>query len=38
LKDFTFEGRIREGWFHDGSWHDVLTYAILRIELNSLRR
>jgi hypothetical protein len=33
---FTLEGRIREGWFHDGSWHDVLAYAILRIELNSL--
>ena len=30
------KGRIGEGWFQDGSWHDVLTYAILRIELNSL--
>lgn len=33
---FTLEGRIREGWFHRGSWQDVLAYALLRRELDSL--
>jgi RimJ/RimL family protein N-acetyltransferase len=25
---FTLEGRIRQGWFHRGSWHDVLVYGL----------
>jgi ribosomal-protein-alanine N-acetyltransferase len=30
---FTLEGRIREGWFNLGQWHDVLVYGLLRREL-----
>jgi ribosomal-protein-alanine N-acetyltransferase len=30
---FTYEGRIREGWFNLGQWHDVLVYGLLRREL-----
>jgi [ribosomal protein S5]-alanine N-acetyltransferase len=30
---FTYEGRIREGWFNLGQWHDLLVYGLLRREL-----
>lgn len=30
---FTLEGRIREGWFNLGEWHDLLVYGLLRREL-----
>ena len=30
---FTYEGRIREGWFNFGEWHDLLVYGLLRREL-----
>lgn len=30
---FTYEGRIREGWFNLGEWHDLLVYGLVRREL-----
>lgn len=30
---FSFESRIREGWFDLGRWNDVLCYSLLRREL-----
>jgi ribosomal-protein-alanine N-acetyltransferase len=32
---FTREGRIREGWFNLGQWHDVLVYGLLRREMGN---
>ena len=34
---FTYEGRIREGWFNLGEWHDLLVYGLLRRELRDGR-
>ena len=34
---FTYEGRIREGWFNLGDWHDLLVYGLLRRELRDGR-
>jgi Acetyltransferases, including N-acetylases of ribosomal proteins len=31
---FTLEGRIRQGWFHRGSWQDTLIYGLLRSEVS----
>jgi RimJ/RimL family protein N-acetyltransferase len=33
---FTLEGRIREGWFHKGTWQDTLVYGLLRSEQDKL--
>jgi RimJ/RimL family protein N-acetyltransferase len=30
---FSYEGRIREGWFNLGQWHDLIVYGLLRREL-----
>lgn len=34
---FTLEGRIREGWFNLGQWHDLFVYGLLRRELEDGR-
>lgn len=34
---FTYEGRIREGWFNLSEWHDLLVYGLLRRELRDGR-
>ncbi|HEY2888722.1 MAG TPA: GNAT family protein [Candidatus Limnocylindrales bacterium] len=30
---FSYEGRMREGWWDSGQWNDVLIYSLLRREL-----